>query len=251
MNSITSIFSLMATTRTHTHTHISSLLTPSLSLKSSCPKFTWVYPGCNISTRKAVRVFTKHFPSIMRWEEHLLSAEIFPWSLTWIKNSYLSHSLSLSLSLSLQIQLPRDLLGKIEEKISWCEHESFPPAIQHVPYISQSGCWAARLEGHPVIAMETTWPGAFRGMETPPTLGPPSLYIIMVLFLYMCGSSGPRIYFKTFIPEQHSITLIWKEYMLVRKTHFPNRLDNENKERVRKNTTWEDLYMVRGFLAQG
>ena len=39
--------------------------------------------------------------------------------------------------------------------------------------------------------------------------------------------------------------------MWVKNTYFPNRLDTEKKERWSKNTTWEEFYMGRGFLAQG
>jgi len=85
--------------------------------------------------------------------------------------------------------------------------------------------------------MATSWPGTFRGRATPTTLGPPELYIRLVLFLNMCGSYGSTIYFKNCIPEQHSITLSLKEQMLVKKTHFLNRLENENKENIKNNTT--------------
>ena len=42
-----------------------------------------------------------------------------------------------------------------------------------------------------------------------------------------------------------------KKNIWVKKTHFPPSLYKENKERVRKNTTWAALYMGRGFLAHG
>ena len=62
-----------------------------------------------------------------------------------------------------------------------CEVKTFPPATQHKPLISQSGTWAVMLHGHHPIAMATSWPGTFRGKETPPIEGPPSLYIIMAV----------------------------------------------------------------------
>ena len=44
--------------------HALSLLPPpSFSPKSSCPKFTCDDPGGHISARRAVQVFTQHFPS--------------------------------------------------------------------------------------------------------------------------------------------------------------------------------------------
>ena len=44
---------------------------------------------------------------------------------------------------------------------------------------------------------------------------------------------------------------IWKENTWFKKTHSPKSLDDENKERVRKNTIWAVPHMGRGFSAQG
>ena len=93
---------------------------------------------------------------------------------------------------------------------SRCEAESFPHAAQHAPLISQSGSWSEMLNGCQSIAVATSWTGTFRRKATTTTLGPTALYIIVAVFLDMCGSSGSTFYFKNCIPEPHSITLSWK-----------------------------------------
>ena len=43
----------------------------------------------------------------------------------------------------------------------------------------------------------------------------------------------------------------WKVNTWAKKTPVPNSQDTENKERVRKNTIWEALYVGRGFSSHG
>jgi len=90
---------------------------------------------------------------------------------------------------------------------SRCEDESIPPATLHalhrVPVGPQASMGIIHL------------PWTCRGKATWPKLGPLALYIIVVVSLNMCGHSDSTFYFKTCIPETHSITIIKKIYIYI------------------------------------
>lgn len=51
------------------------------------------------------------------------------------------------------------------------------------------------------IAQASSYPGNFRDMATPPTLGPPALYIIMAVSLKKTGSSHSIFFSKAAYEE--------------------------------------------------
>ena len=67
----------------------------------------------------------------------------------------------------------------------------------------------------------------------------------------VCGTSKSIWVFKYCILGRHSVKfhLEWK--YVIEKTHSPWSQDNENKDRLRKNTSWAGLYMGRGISTQG
>ena len=80
------------------------------------------------------------------------------------------------------------------------EGERFSHATPNTPLLSQSVSWFTSLIGSHAFAMASCLPGMFKWKETPPSLGPPSLDIIMALSLNTSGSSGSTFYFK---PASH------------------------------------------------
>ena len=81
-----------------------------------------------------------------------------------------------------------------------------------------------------------------------PTLGPHAGCIMMALSVNMSGIWGSILLFINCIPRTQYIKphLEWK--YLIEKDPLPSRLDNDNKERLWKNTTYEELHMARGCL---
>jgi len=63
-------------------------------------------------------------------------------------------------------------------------------------HLSQSGSWDISFHGCHGISLTTSWPGTFRGKATQPTLVQPSLYILIVLSLNLCGNSGSKFFKK-------------------------------------------------------
>lgn len=60
-------------------------------------------------------------------------------------------------------------------------------------------------------------------------------------FQNMCCTSWSRLFFKHSMPVIHSIQFNLEQKYMIVKTHSTNRLDNENRVRVSKNTTWTAL----------
>ena len=88
----------------------------------------------------------------------------------------------------------------------------------------------------------TSWPGPFRRKATPPTQGPPPLYIMMALSPDKCGISGSTWFWKHCIPGIHNIQSHLERKYVIEKYPLTNSLYKESKERMRKNTIWAALY---------
>ena len=67
----------------------------------------------------------------------------------------------------------------------------------------------------------------------------------------MCDIWGSMLLFKHCNPWKHGINLIGNENMRLKKTHSPSLLENENEERVWKNSTYENLSRGRGVSSKG
>ena len=116
------------------------------------------------------------------------------------------------------------------------EEESFSAVTKFEHLNSQIGSWKGRPDAHHHIVMETSHHRALRVKAILPTLGPPALHITMALSPNICGSALSAWIFKDSIPGIHYKISFGKKYV-IKMTHSPCNLDNENKERVRKNTT--------------
>ena len=118
------------------------------------------------------------------------------------------------------------------------------------PLPPQRACCVPRHSGHHAISMETNWPGPFRGKGTLLILGPSALYILQDF-----PQMSVHLTFKMVFQTLHHRKTLCKSHLewiyVIEKPLSPWSLDNGNKERLRKNTTWAGLYMGRGVSTLG
>ena len=113
--------------------------------------------------------------------------------------------------------------------------------------MSQS--WDTWLDGHQCIVKASSWHGNFREMETPPIIGPDTLYKIMPLSMNIVAVQVQFFFFKNCIPGIHTIN-----------SHLERKYVNEKdtvsillwywKQGKSEENTWEALYMGSVLSAQ-
>lgn len=106
-----------------------------------------------------------------------------------------------SSSTSVSTYLQQDLRVPITQA-SLCEVEKFSHGAHSYPSPLTESLLCHNAHWPHAINMDNYWPRTFRGKATLSNLHPPDLYIIMVLSLNMCGSSGSTFFFQKMHPRQ-------------------------------------------------
>ena len=117
--------------------------------------------------------------------------------------------------------------------LSRFEGDTFPHMAHHTPLFSQRGGLVTRLHGHTLSAMATSGTAPFRRKATPHTGEPNFLYHDGSLIT--CGARQGQVLSES-LPHTHTQDRIsFGEKRCHSKHPNQSHLDNEIKERLRKN----------------
>ena len=130
-------------------------------------------------------------------------------------------------------------------ELSRFEGETFPHMAHHTPLFSQRGCLGTRLHGHDIRTMATSGTAPFRRKATPHT-GEPN-------FLYhdgsriTCGALQGQVLSQSLPHTNSQDRISFGEKRCHSKHPNQSHLDNEIKERLRKNTVCAAISIGRVF----
>jgi len=126
-------------------------------------------------------------------------------------------------------------------KVSGWEYPTYGPS--HTSFLTET-FFGHRLHGDNISAMATAGSAPFRMKATPHTGEPNFLYHVGYLIMY--STSGTNAFSVTASDEYTGQNLFWWEKMSF-QTPRQNPLDNEIKDRLRKNSLWATIPMGRDF----